>query len=303
MKRITLFPYLLLLLGFILLYSCNSADKGNQVKSAKMIVEQSSESKEKVENIKRIFYTLPSPLELTILFKKEGIEYQPERMHDVEAKERYTYSVKKALNLGVYGADLSYAGLFTNRIEAIKVFKTTQELASDLGIEQTFQKKFILRLEQSPDNRDTLLAVISDFFLENDIYLKESKQQDISTLVLAGGWIEGMYLGSTMLAEDANREGIREVISNQRNSLHNLIILLQNLDKSEEVDNIVRSITKLEKHFIEIPIQKVESTDVYKDEEGVLHIDDNKAQNITLSDSTFQIIKKKITAIRNDIVR
>ena len=130
------------------------------------------EKKEKVQKVQKVFYSLPSPLEMSLLFKSEGIQYVPSVLHDLEDRDRYLVSKKKALNLGVYGADLSYAGLFSKHEDAIAYLKVCQLMADEIGIGQTFEQELISRLEKNPNNRDTLLLVIIDFFLNNESFLR-----------------------------------------------------------------------------------------------------------------------------------
>ena len=227
--------------------SCIEDKANRQVDSVEtQLSEEEDGEQEKVERIKRVFHGLPSPLELTVLFKKEGVQYHGNLLHQTAKRKEYSLSIKKALNLGVYGADLSYAGLFGQHNSAIEYFAASQILAEDLGIGRTFQHKFISRLEENAENKDTLLKVIGDFFLENDTYLKENDQQDISTFVLIGGWIEGMYLGTNIVDKDANVEGIRKIIVDQKTALHNIIVLLINVNATESSEQLVRQFGELE---------------------------------------------------------
>lgn len=108
-------------------------------------------------------------------------------------------------------------------------------LADELGMGQTFQKSFVSRIEQSPNNGDTLLQVISDFFLSNDAHLKEMNRTDISTYVLIGGWLEGMYLGSNMATKEERSNGIDQIVVGQKGSISNLNKLLMEVEQPTEV--------------------------------------------------------------------
>jgi len=283
----------------LLLSSCltNENKEDKTVESVRTQVIEKESSALKAERIKKIFYSLPSPLELTLLFKKEGITYQSDKLHKINRRGNYSLTVKKALNLGVYGADLSYAGLFGKHQDAIQYFTATQLIAGDLGIAQVFQSEFISRLEENANNKDTLLQVISEFFLENDGYLKNHEQQDISTYVLTGGWIEGMYLGINMIGEEANSEGIREVIAGQKYSLHNLIVLLQNVESTNSQVQLIDKIGELEGLFNEIPSNINSSA---SKEDGVLKIKGELPT--TIPDSTLAKIETLVAEIRLKII-
>ena len=288
-----------IILAICTLISCENAEVRTDTESSTRKVRPI----EKAKRIKRIFYSLPSPLELTLLFKKEGVVYYGDILHDIDRRDDYLLTSKKALNLGVYGADLSYAGLFGKHQEAIEFFTVTQIIAEDLGIGQTFQKRFISRLEENANNKDTLLQVISDFFLENDVYLKDLNQQDISTYVLAGGWIEGIYLGTSMAVETSNGSGIRNIIAGQKHSLNNLTILLQNVSDNEESKWLIKSIEELEVLFNRLVDEnKQNALKAEETEDGVLKISSNESETYG-QDSTFIQIKEKVAVIRQKIIQ
>ncbi|MEX2379556.1 MAG: hypothetical protein WD530_02355 [Vicingaceae bacterium] len=258
-----------------------------------------------VEQIKKIFFSLPSPIELTYLFKKEGINYQADKLHSIAARNNYNLTTKKALNLGVYGADLSYAGLFGQHEDAIEYYTTCQILAEEIGIGQTFKKEFISRIEENANNRDTLMQVISDFFLDNDAYLKDHRQQFISTYVLLGGWVEGMYLGTQMEVNTTDSMGIRTIIAGQKHSLENLNKLLYKLEDSEGINILKEKMTLLEKHFEKIDYTQPEA---YKKETTVEKnngkiILNTGSQNPKIDPETFAQIKGLVKEIRTLIVQ
>ena len=238
----------LLTLSSFLLFACVNEERHRNEEKELRDSTKVVEVQGKINRIKKIFLSLPSPIELTYLFKKEGVEYQKDKLHDVKVKDDYILATKKALNLGVYGANLSYAGLFGEHQDAIDYFAASQLLADDLGVGKTFQKEFITRIEANANNKDTLLQVVTDFFLDNDSYLKDLNQQDISTFILLGGWIEGLYLGTEM-ADDFESDGIKQIIIDQSSSLDNLIILLDKISRPEKHIDLIRSVKSLQPYF------------------------------------------------------
>lgn len=259
-------------------------------------------SEAKVDQIKKIFYSLPSPIELTYLFKKEGINYQADKLHSIASRNNYTLTIKKALNLGVYGADLSYAGLFGKHEDAIEYYTTCQILAEDIGIGQTFQKEFISRIESNADNRDTLLQVISDFFLDNDAYLKDHRQQHISTYILIGGWIEGMYLGTQMEVKESDSKGIRTIIAGQKHSLISLLVLLNSIEDEESLNVLREKMEELVKLFDKINYGEVnESKQKVEKKNGKIILNTGEAET-KIDDETFEQIKKLVKEIRTSII-
>lgn len=267
----------ILLGGALTLTSCESNSKKDRViQSIDTELVSDVAVEEKSERIKQIFYTLPSPLEITMMFKKEGVEYHADILHSTAKRKQYNGTVSKALNLGVYGADLSYSGLFARHEAAIQYFAASQILADELGIGTKFQQEFIVRLEEHAGNKDTLLKVINEFFMKNEKDLKDSERQDLSSYVLTGGWIEGMYLGTKIVNEKANAVGVRNIITNQREALHNIIVIFQNTESTETSENLLKMLGELEA--------------IYSRIEG------------EMSDSDFLNIKTKIEITREYII-
>jgi hypothetical protein len=294
---------LLVLTAIVITQSCADQNENANEKSKSSDEDVVVESQEKVKRIKEIFFSLPSPLELTVLFKKEGVEYHENKLHTIKDRDKYVTTVKKSLNLGVYGADLSYAGLFAKHENAIQYFSVSQVMAADLGIGQTFQKAFISRLERNANNKDTLLQVISDFFLENDSYLKDKNQQNISTFVLVGGWVEGLYLGTHMISDKTNAVGVKEIIISQLNSLDNLLILLTDVGKSHEMMNLKSNMKLLRGLYNEVEYNDKDSAVVeLKTNPNEIIIDNGSGYGV-MHDSTLNKIKLIVTDIRSSIIR
>ncbi|MEQ8910396.1 MAG: hypothetical protein RIC95_14460 [Vicingaceae bacterium] len=305
MFRTKPFHTLFILLLIFSLAACleQAPSKSNSSKTIQAKPRRSEADSLKAEQIKKIFYSLPSPMELTLLFKKEGVNYNSEKLHKTARRKEYVLPNKKALNLGVYGADLSYAGLFGRHEDAIDYFTCSQLMAEDLGVGQTFRKEFISRLEKNPNNRDTLLQVISDFFLNNDAYLKDQHRQDISTSILIGGWVEGMFLGTKMHASEADPSGIESIIAGQKHSLNNLLSLLENrIENSPLVDSIELSLVTMSKHYEEInyPAQSTAKTSS-TNQKGELVLNTGQ-EKVSISDSTLQKISKQVEIARKYIV-
>lgn len=296
--------------GFFLLVALSGCLSQNPQEEDRQKIPQASfkakdisdgEKIEKVKQVQKVFYSLPSPLELSLLFKSEGIQYIPAVLHNLEIREKYLVSKRKALNLGVYGADLSYAGLFSKHADAIEYLKVCQMIGDEIGIGQTFEQELISRLEKNPNDRDTLLQVISDFFLNNESFLRSPEQQNISTYVLAGGWIEGLYLGSHMIDENTDADGIRNIVAGQKYSLENILDLLSSIEDNGAYNNMNQRLLELYELY-----KKIEYPEFLKTPDSFMESDfayyDTSQGNIEISEELFQAIKSKVKEIRESII-
>lgn len=119
--------------------------------------------------------------------------------------------------------------MFRQHEPAIQYFATSNILADDLGLGTTVQEDFILRLEAHAGNKDTLLQVVQEFFIKNDIQLKQRGVKHLSGCVLLGGWIEGMNLGTKIVSKKVDASALMNILYNQREALHNLISIAKSI--------------------------------------------------------------------------
>ncbi|HEY0030085.1 MAG TPA: hypothetical protein VGC65_04960 [Bacteroidia bacterium] len=259
----------------------------------------SSEVKDaKAQNV---FYSIPSPIETTTLLKAAGAKYNAKYLNPIENVSKYASVASKALNLGVYGSDLSFTSIFDQTQESMLYLRCTNKLATGLGISGAFDESTTSRIEANMDNRDSLLAIISDSYWNADSYLKDNGQPGVSALIVSGGWIEGLYI-ATQIANTTKNEGIITRIAEQKLSLENLIALLDSYKADNEgVTEVLASMQELKKIYDAIPATGAEtnvSTDSVK---GVTTIGNGSSFKLT-ADQLKQITDKT-TQIRNKIIQ
>ena len=106
-----LFLMLFVVLALITV-GCNRSGSKTDASSEDFEVSDSAidqETQEQLNTAKRIFYSLPSPLETAMLIKNAGADYDEELLNPVNNSSRYITSKSRALNLGIYSTDLSFA--------------------------------------------------------------------------------------------------------------------------------------------------------------------------------------------------
>ena len=98
------FLLLFVMLGFIL-SGCNRGPKSEGSGEFEAAGTVDAETQEQLNTAKRIFYSLPSPLETAMLIKNAGAEYNETLMNPTTNTARYITSKSKALNLGIYSTE------------------------------------------------------------------------------------------------------------------------------------------------------------------------------------------------------
>lgn len=245
MKRLGI---LIFLLPLILISACNSTndehidlneDAGNEIQLHQ-------------EHAKTIFNSIPDPAVLTQIINDAQLEYQFEILHDPMKYTSYNLEQDKALNLGIYGTDFSYASMFEQTQECLTYLKCVNQLSKSLGINGVFDEKLSDRIEANKSNRDSLLAIISGSFSQADEYLTKNKRGNFSTLIITGGWIEGMYIACNLTLSSKNEQAVNE-LAKHTETLTSIIKLIESYQSATvEVEQLKKQLTELVPIFNEL---------------------------------------------------
>jgi hypothetical protein len=199
------------------------------------------------EKATKVFYAVPSPAELALMIKATGAKFDKGILNSVDNASKYATIKSKALNLGVYGADLSYVSTFDQTQESMVYMNTCKKLADGLGLTGAIDEEIIKRMEANLNKKDSLVKIISDTYMATDTYLKENERGSESALVVAGGWIEGMYISIQVANANKNNQDIMKRIAEQKDVLENLMGLLGTYASVEPaVEEIVNELKPLQ---------------------------------------------------------
>ncbi len=106
-------------------------------------------------------FNLPSPLETVFLIEEVGGHFIEELLNpDVDAA-RYKTKKARAMNLGLYGADLGYSLVYNQSQSAFKLLATCKKLGSEIGISPALYSTLMKRFGRNMENRDSLLLMVA----------------------------------------------------------------------------------------------------------------------------------------------
>lgn len=145
-----------------------------------------------VVNVGGELFSVPSPIETALMMKESGAHFDNALMNDPEKASQYASKSKKALNLGVYGADLGYVTIYDNPTDALKYLKVVERLLDDLGVTGAFNEEILSRFSNNVGNQDSLLVLVGESFKAGDTYLKDNERNDVAGFILAGGFAGSM---------------------------------------------------------------------------------------------------------------
>ncbi len=275
------------------LISCNQGNKRNSSELAIDSIDMEQDIFEDIGTAKQIFYSLPSPLESAMLIKSSGATFDEHLLNPVNNTTKYTTNKNLALNLGIYSTDLSYASLFDQAQITITYMEAAKKMADGLGILDAIDKSTIDRLEENINNRDVILDIISETFMSSTSFLKENDRQALSSLVMVGGWIEGLYI-ATQLVNDKPIEGSKIVdrIVDQKLSLDMVMKLLESNKNNEDVSGIISEMNDLKITYDKIIIKssKIEP-----------EVDEKTKVTTLKSTSSSNVTEEMIVELRNKI--
>jgi hypothetical protein len=233
-------------------------DEGTQVTDT--VAKEQVTDTNRLAATKQIMYSIPSTAETADLLKEAGTTYDIKLMNDVKNVDKYNVLRTQALNLGIFGADLNYANVFEKSMEVQLYMESCQSLVKKLGIEGAISDNVWERLEDNKDNRDSLNSIISEVFFDLDTYLEENDKTEISGLIVAGGWIEGLYIATQMLNEKKPNQELMDRVAEQKLSLENLANLMAAYTETENIKSVREDIEELKLVFNKIEIIRVKAS-------------------------------------------
>jgi hypothetical protein len=194
---------------------------------------------EKDELVREVIdYPLPTSFEVTKLLIDAGAGYILDLCNRTDNAGKYISLKSKALNLGIYGADLSYAATYNQTQETMQYLEVSAKLIDELQISTAFNQTLVDRVESNLDNVDSLIVIISDSFYETYEYLQANEQDNLSLLVIAGSWIEALYISTQISIISTDNKQIVEIISDQRSSLTELLNILKDVKDDQMISDI-----------------------------------------------------------------
>ncbi len=256
---------------------------------------------EDVNSAKQIFYSLPSPLETAMLIRNAGASYNEDLLNSVDNTSEYTTNKSMALNLGIYTTDLSFASLFDQTQTSIRYMNAAKRMADGLGILDAIDNNTIDMLEENINNRDRIMDIISETFMNSSSFLQENERPALATIVLVGGWVEGLYIASNLVG-DASIEGNKlvERIVDQKLSFDIVIQLLEDNKDNIDVAEILNDIGDLKVTFDKIIITTT-SIQAVPDEESNVTILKSES-TIEITNEVFQELLEKVKMLRSNFI-
>ncbi|MCC7453254.1 MAG: hypothetical protein IT222_03735, partial [Crocinitomix sp.] len=226
-------------------------------------------------------YSVPTPNELFEIIKLQGGKQQMNLVNSLENSENYVDVKSKALNFGVYSADVAYLSCFGIGIDFLKYFKKIEELGEELGISGAFDEGVMERIENNEANADSLFMISNDTYYNSYMYLEENQKGVELSLIMAGGYIESLYIITNLVKTYSDTDPIVEKSGDQKVVMENLIDFISQYGDDASVADVITDLKSLSEVFEKNMTFEESSSKVSNSEDGTLMISGGGAYIMT----------------------
>jgi hypothetical protein len=274
----------------------------DQPEDGEIIVVQESEldsSSALNSSINGKMFSIPSPIQMATMIKDNVSTFNEDLLTDPSNVANFTTTFKRAINMGVYGADLGYATIYENNTKAISYLSSVEKLSDELGIAGAFDQDLLERFIENGNDQDSMLVIMSEGYREGDKFLKDNEEHDVATLILTGGWIESLYFAA-MSYESTQSQEVANRIGEQKTALKTIIELLDDYNNEEFYTNLITDLKDLQLDYrmIEFNYTFIDPIhDVNKH-----HTSIKSKSSVKMEGDVLNNIISKIKTIRNGLI-
>jgi hypothetical protein len=239
--------------------------------------------------------SIPSPIQTAFLINKTGASFDKAMLNPTTRLTTYTTKFLKALNLGVYGADLGYVTMYDQTQDALGYMNSVRKIGDDLGVSSAFNPQLMQRFQNNFGKKDSMLSLVTIAYRQSDSYLKNNKQNDLSGLILTGGWVETMHFVTNVLKTKDNDE-IKRRIAEQKSTVQSILKLLTPYASDKQYAELIAKFNELSSAFEGIELKYTYQKPIVDEEKKTTTITSNSEVKITAEQ--IKNITEKIFAIR-----
>jgi hypothetical protein len=247
------------------------------------------------------YYGIPSPEGLFSFIKSGNLKFSKEVLNPTSNVDNYIDTRSKELNFGIYSADLAYVASFNKYQESVDYLNTVRTLSDDINISAVFDQNLIGRIDNIIDNKDSLLKITSDSYINIVRYLESTNRKKSLALIVTGGWVETNYVVVNILDSYKQDPKVIDLLASQKHVFVNLYATLEQLKSDESIQQTINDLQPLKAFYESLQLQKDESADVAKKQDGKIVVGGNA--KIIMTEDQFKILKKEISNVRNKITK
>jgi hypothetical protein len=254
------------------------------------------------ETVKNITENISSPVEIAAMIQKMGAPFSKGYLAPTEYTANYSTNYSQAFALGIFSADLGYLNMYNKTGSVIDYLSTIKNLADAINVGQFFDFSTLKRLATNSSNLDSLKYISVHSFNQMDKSLRERKRGNLSALIIAGAWIEGIYITSQVTKEQPDPKLV-EKIGEQKIILGDLLTLLSMYAKDPIFKNYLNEFKNIKSKFDDVTITIEQGEPIPVEENGMLTIKQTSRSIVNMTDKQLKDISETIEGVRNRLIR
>ena len=250
------------------------------------------------ETMNDIIQNIASPIEVAALISALNVPYSTHYLSDPESLSSNTTSFEMAFSLGALSADLGYLNMYEKTGTAVNYLSSINRLADALQIGQFFDFTTIKRLATSSSDLDSLMFISVNSFNNMDDYLRDTDRSNLSALMIAGVWVEGLYLATQVAVQNSN-EDLKSMIGEQKLILNDLLLILNNFKNEEVIAGYITDLESIKSIYDDVKISYEVGEPQTIEKDGMLMVVQSESSHVSMSDETLQKIIEVTEQVRN----
>ena len=288
------FPHLVFYASIIIsLFSCGSGAKNNSEggvseqtpadSASSASVQQDTNKMGSLAQFKydKLISNIPIPFDILRFHAEVPLKYNSNSVNSTSNLSHYMSNSSKAITLGIYGGDLAYSIIYEKSDDRDSYLNCVKKLADDLGIPLAFNQNTLAAYKKFAANKDSLEKIVFNSYSEVDKALKSNERVGLASLVVAGGWLEGLYSTLTTLGKIPKNErsqNLYKKIGEQKNYLDMIIGLLEQFKDDKAFISIIGGFKSIKAAYDGFP------------------------DNSSLSEAEIAILTHKIEGVRSNFI-
>ena len=177
-----------------------------------------------------------------------------------------------------------------------------KKLSDALGVTEAFSEGTLMRIENNISEKDSILQIITETYYITDTHLKTNQRASLTGLILAGGWIEGLYLASKVIEAQPDNELLVTRLMEQKYSLQNLLILAGQYSDDAKMQPVITDLREMHALFENVQEKVVTEPSIDTDTQGQ-STTINTGRQLVASAETIAAISEKASAIRSKYIQ
>lgn len=284
----------------IILFSCADApDKAHEKNTIDEELRKEAQEP-RAEHEERAYYPIPSPEQMFGFINDNGVAYSKDLMNAPDKASSYTDPTVKALNFGVYTADLAYCASYQDIESTLDLYKVVKTIGAELNIEEMMTEEMMNNMQAHLQDKDSLAIIAGQSYYQAVDYLEQNQQEGKLALMSLGGWVESLYITLNAIKDFDENSSTAQRLADQKITFGNLYTYLRKNEEEIGVPDQLKAIQGIRSVFASLREKKVAKASNAK-EGGKLVL--GGGTKISINTDQFNALKKAINEYRNSITK